>query len=251
MSEQEKKGLVPALRFPEFKNKGSWKGYLLDEVASFSKGKGIAKADVTVGGKLPCIRYGQLYTFYGETIEDVISHTNVPPEKLVLSQSNDVIIPASGETQLDIATASCVKKSGIALGGDLNIIRTKNDGVFLSYYLNSAKKKSIAQMAQGISVIHLYPNQLKSLEVALPNIKEQQKIADCLTSINETLTAQKQKLEVFKAHKKALMQQLFPAEGEVSPKLRFAAFQGENEWNKGCIDDLATLILSFGVQRQQ
>src|SRR5690606_9385529 len=114
---------VPNYRFPEFKNDGEWEEKNLGKVAEFSKGKGISKSDVVENGTLPCIRYGQLYTHYKETINDVISYTNVPTKDLILSQANDVIIPSSGETQEDIATASCVMKDGIALGGDLNIIR--------------------------------------------------------------------------------------------------------------------------------
>lgn len=223
---------MPELRFPEFQDSENWKGCLLGEVASFSKGKGISKSDVTPDGKLPCIRYGQLYTHYKETIKEVISYTNLPLEELVLSKPNDVIIPASGETQLDIATASCIKKSGVALGGDLNIIRSKHDGVFLAYYLNSAKKNSIAQMAQGIAVVHLYANQLKNLEINLPEINEQQKIADCLSSLDELISAHTQKFDTLKAHKKGLMQQLFPAEGETIPKLRFPEFQKKLPWEK-------------------
>ena len=84
-----------------------------------------------------------------------------------------MIIPASGETQIDIATASCVLKSGVALGGDLNIIKTKNNGVFLSYYLNSKKKLEIAKLSQGISVVHLYSSQLALLNLKLPEFEEQ------------------------------------------------------------------------------
>lgn len=132
MTETNEKGLVPELRFPEFGN-GMWDEFILDDIATFSKGKGISKIDIADNGKNPCIRYGELYTHYSETIEDIFSSTNLPAKELVLSNMNDVIIPASGETQEDIATASCVKKAGIALGGDLNIIRSNNDGVFLSY----------------------------------------------------------------------------------------------------------------------
>lgn len=201
---------VPKLRFKEFENDGNWVEKILDEVAKFSKGKGISKADVVENGTLPCIRYGELYTHYKETISDIISFTNVPAEDLVLSKENDVIIPSSGETQEDIATASCVMKEGIALGGDLNIIRTKLNGVFLSYYLNNAKKREIAQMAQGISVVHLYSSQLKSLKIQIPSKLEQQKIASSLSTLDELITAQAKKIEQLKQHKKGLMQGLFP-----------------------------------------
>ncbi|MDX2247917.1 MAG: restriction endonuclease subunit S [Bacteroidia bacterium] len=203
---------VPRVRFGEFE--GEWEEKPLEKVATFLKGKGISKSDINSNGVLPCIRYGELYTYYNETIGTVKSYTNLPKDDLVLSQANDVIIPASGETKEDIATASCVTKSGIALGGDLNIIRTKINGIFLSYYLNNAKKKEIAQLAQGISVVHLYPGQLQKLKINTPKENEQQKIADCLTSLDDLIRAQSQKLETLKTHKKGLMQQLFPNPNE-------------------------------------
>lgn len=201
---------MPKYRFPEFKKDGVWTEKLLDDVATILKGKGISKADIVEDGELPCIRYGELYTHYNETISRVKSYTNSKPEDLVLSKANDVIIPASGETQIDIATASCVLESGIALGGDLNIIRSKINGVFLSYYLNNAKKNDIAQMAQGIAVVHLYPNQLKTLQLQVPNPKEQLKIASCLSSLDEIIATQAEKIKQLKQHKKGLMQGLFP-----------------------------------------
>ncbi|MBK8805770.1 MAG: restriction endonuclease subunit S [Bacteroidales bacterium] len=202
---------IPKYRFKEFENDGEWMEKKLGEVANFQKGKGISKADIVENGNLPCIRYGELYTHYKETIDTIKSFTNLSADELVLSEANDVIIPASGETQIDIATASCVLKRGIALGGDLNIIRTEIDGVFLAYYLNSAKKTDIAQLAQGISVVHLYPSQLQTLSISFPqNPQEQQKIATCLSSLDALITAQKEKIEQLKLHKKGLMQGLFP-----------------------------------------
>ncbi|MDY0077742.1 MAG: restriction endonuclease subunit S [Bacteroidales bacterium] len=201
---------VPKVRFPEFEDDGEWVEDILDNLAAFSKGKGISKSDIVENGKIPCIRYGELYTQYNETIGDVISYTNLDPNDLVLSDANDVIIPASGETQIDIATASCVLKPGIALGGDLNIIKTEINGVFLAYYLNSAKKKDISQVAQGISVVHLYSSQLKTLTVNIPSPQEQKKIASCLSAVDELITAQQEKIEQLQQHKKGLMQGLFP-----------------------------------------
>jgi type I restriction enzyme S subunit len=201
---------VPKYRFPEFKKDEIWAEKSLDEAATILKGKGISKADIVEDGDLPCIRYGELYTHYNETISTVKSYTNSNPEDLVLSKANDVIIPASGETQIDIATASCVLESGIALGGDLNIIRSKINGVFLSYYLNNAKKHDIAQMAQGIAVVHLYPNQLKTLQLQIPSPMEQVKIASCLSTLDSLIKIQAEKIEQLKLHKKGLMQGLFP-----------------------------------------
>ncbi|MNT46098.1 Type I restriction modification DNA specificity domain protein [compost metagenome] len=142
-------------------------------------------------------------------IQDVFSKTNFDINKAVVSQANDVIIPASGETQIDIATASCVMKSGVILGGDLNIIRTCNNGIFLSYYLNNAKKLDIANLAQGISVVHLYSSQLALLELNLPCILEQQKIANFLSSIDAKIESVNQQIAQTQMFKKGLLQQMF------------------------------------------
>jgi type I restriction enzyme, S subunit len=176
---------VPQLRFPEFS--GEWIEHKLGYIARFSKGKGISKADIIDDGSFECIRYGELYTRYSETIQDVHSKTNLDTKDLVLSEYNDVIIPASGESQIDIATASCVLKDDVALSGDINIIKTPENGVFLAYYLNNAKKIDIARLAQGISVVHLYSSQLKTLGLLLPIQEEQQKIASFLTTVDSKI----------------------------------------------------------------
>ena len=164
---------------------------------------------MSADGNLECIRYGELYTHYGETIVDIVSRTNVPESALVLSQHNDVIMPASGETNLDIAKASCVLKEGVALGGDLNIIRSELNGVFLSYYLNSKKKHDIARLAQGVSVVHLYPSQLKTLNLDVPSLAEQEKIASFLTAVDRKITLVDMHLKETRIYKKGLLQQMF------------------------------------------
>lgn len=214
--EQYKKGLMQKIFSQEMRFKDEqgndfpdWEEKRLWDVATFSKGKGISKDDISENGSLECIRYGQLYTDYAETIRDIKSRTNIPIRDTVLSEPNDIIIPASGETQIDIATASCVLKGGVALGGDLNIIRTEHDGVFISYYLNNNKKYEIARLAQGISVVHLYAAQLKLLQLNLPSILEQRKISSFLSSIDKKIDLISTELTHAKTFKKGLLQQMF------------------------------------------
>ncbi len=251
MKQAIKRELMPKLRFPEFRDAGEWADKTLDEIADLYKGKGISKADIDVQGKVPCIRYGELYTIYSEVIETVFSKTSNPPSDLFFSRKNDVIIPASGETKIDIAKASCVMHDNVALGGDLNVIRSSHNGVFLSYYLNGPKKVDIAKMAQGDTVVHLYPSQLQLLEIGLPIADEQKKIADCLSSIDELITAQTQKLATLKTHKKAMMQQLFPAEGEILPKLRFPEFCDAGEWERMKLGEAATFYNGKAYKQEE
>ncbi|MFN4365995.1 restriction endonuclease subunit S [Chryseobacterium hispalense] len=210
--------MIPKLRFPGFEKE--WKSKKLGEIANFSKGKGISKSDIDENGKTECIRYGELYTFYEEVISEIKSKTNTDVSSLVLSEANDVIIPASGETQIDIATASCVLKSRVALGGDLNVIKTENNGVFLSYYLNSKKKLEIAKLSQGISVVHLYSSQLALLNLKLPQLEEQNKLADFLSLLNSRIQTQKKIIEQLETLMKASREKVF------SQKLRFKDEQG-------------------------
>ena len=138
---------VPNLRFLD--DTEAWNEHLLGEICTFLKGNGISKGDLSNTG-FPCILYGQLYTTYKkEIIKYVLSKTDTKLSKPILSVKNDVIIPGSGETPEDIATACCVLVDNVLYGGDLNIIRLyKHNGVFLSYQLNGKRKFDIAKIAQ-------------------------------------------------------------------------------------------------------
>ena len=188
---------------------GEWEETTLEKIGTFLKGKGISKADIVCDGQIPCVRYGELYTHYGEVISKVISATNIDVNNLVLSKANDILIPASGETQIDIATASCILDDGIALSGDLNIFRTKENGIFLSYLIRSKLKMKIAQLAQGNSVVHLYATQLKGVELNLPCLEEQTQIANFLSAIDQKIEVVSKQIEQAKQWKKGLLQQMF------------------------------------------
>ncbi|GAB6979100.1 restriction endonuclease subunit S [Phocaeicola sartorii] len=180
---------VPNLRFPEFT--GEWKVERLDEIATLSKGIGISKEQVSNDGEL-CILYGELYTKYkSEIIKEISSRTNIDNSKLKRSKANDVIIPCSGETAVDIATARCVPFDNILLGGDLNIISLyQYDGAFMSYQLNGKRKYDIAKVAQGVSVVHLYGEHLKAISTYNPCLQEQQKIAKLLSLLDDRIATQ-------------------------------------------------------------
>lgn len=160
------------------------------------KGTGISKDQLSDDGE-PCILYGELYTKYkSETIREVISKTNINNTKLVKSKANDVIIPCSGETAEDIATARCVLNGNILLGGDLNIIRLHGyDGAFMSYQLNGRRKYDIAKVAQGVSVVHLYGEHLKGVKTINPCLEEQKKITKLLSLLDERIATQNKIIE--------------------------------------------------------
>ena len=185
---------VPHLRFPEFTEE--WEETTLGKISEITKGSGISKDQLSEQGS-PCILYGELYTKYkSEIIDEVYSRTELDSSSLVKSKANDVIIPCSGETAIDISTARCVPFNNILLGGDLNIIRLKHDdGGFFAYQLNGARKKDIARVAQGVSVVHLYGENLKHIRVYHPAIEEQKKITRLLSLIDERIATQNKIIE--------------------------------------------------------
>jgi len=182
------------LRFPEFTEE--WKEERLSKIAELSKGVGISKEQLSEDGE-PCILYGELYTKYkSEIIHKVISKTNIESSNLKRSKRNDVIIPCSGETAIDIAVARCVPFDNILLGGDLNIIRLhKDDGAFMAYQLNGKRKIDIAKLAQGVSVVHLYGENIKAIKTYNPCLQEQQKIVKLLSMLDERIEVQNKIIE--------------------------------------------------------
>ena len=208
INNEHKKVYVPNLRFKEFQ--GEWEEERLADIADLYKGTGISKDQLSDDGE-PCILYGELYTKYkSETIREVISKTNIDNTKLVRSKANDVIIPCSGETAEDIATARCVLNGNILLGGDLNIIRLHGyDGAFMSYQLNGRRKYDIAKVAQGVSVVHLYGEHLKGVKTINPCLKEQKKIASLLALLDERISTQNKIIEDLKKLKSAIIENVF------------------------------------------
>lgn len=131
------------------------------------------------------------------------------PRDLFLSDAGDVIIPASGEDRLDMARACCVTMPGVALGGDINVLRSPLRGDFLAYYLNNARKKDIAMLGQGNSVVHLYPVHLRTLHIEIPHPKEQAKIADALSALDAKIDAVTDQITHMETFKKGLLQKMF------------------------------------------
>jgi type I restriction enzyme S subunit len=224
--------LVPNLRFPEFRKAEGWHPKPLGNVATFFKGKGLPKSALSADGKNPCIHYGELFTEYQEVIRSVRSRTNLA-ENVFLSVANDVLMPTSDVTPSGLAKASCLNFANVILGGDILVIRTKRESVngeFLARYIRHLESK-VLQLVSGSTVFHLYANSMEKLVLSFPKQPaEQQKIAECLSSLDELIAAQARKLDALKTHKKGLMQQLFPREGETQPRLRFPEFQNAGEW---------------------
>ena len=167
----------------------SWEQRKLGEMVQFSKGTGYSKGDLKESGT-PIILYGRLYTKYETVIADVDTFTDEKTGS-VYSRGGEVIVPASGETAEDISIASVVEKSGVLLGGDLNIITppAELDSAFLAISISNGKPHSdMAKMAQGKSVVHLHNTDLEKIDLTYPSHDEQMRISSFFRGVDNLIT---------------------------------------------------------------
>lgn len=120
----------------------------------------------------------------------------VPRNVAVYSQGNEVIVPASGETAEDIARASAVEKSGVLLGGDLNILRPFDfiNPLFLALAIsNGEPQKELAKKAQGKSVVHIHNTDIQEVTIAYPSKTEQDRIVSVFRQLDNLITLHQRK----------------------------------------------------------
>lgn len=222
-----------------------WQSTFIDDICYVMKGQGLAKKDIDSSGKNKCVLYGELFTTYDEVIDNVRSRTN--SDTGIPSVSGDILIPGSTTTVAkDLAIASALNEDGVLLGGDINILRKKGktfDSNFLAYYLTHYKNNEIGKLGQGTTIVHLYGNNLKNLEVIIPkSIKEQQKIAEILGVVDEDIAKTQEVIEATEKLKRGLMQQLF-TRGIGHKKFKETKIgQIPDEWQVVKISDIGEVV---------
>lgn len=167
----------------------TWEQRKLGDIAEFSKGSGYSKGDLIESGT-PIILYGRLYTKYETSISEVDTYVEAK-DGSVYSKGGEVIVPASGETAEDIARAATVDKSGVILGGDLNVVSPNEDinSAFLAISISHGNsQRELAKKAQGKSVVHIHNEEIKNLVVPFPAKAEQNKIVEYFSNIDDLIT---------------------------------------------------------------
>lgn len=167
----------------------SWEQRKVADVASFTKGSGYSKSDIRDKG-VPLILYGRLYTKYETVIREVDTYA-VPKDGSVYSRGGEVIVPASGETAEDISIASVVEKSGVLLGGDLNIVTPGDeiDSAFLALSISYGRThRDLSKLAQGKSVVHIHNSDIQSVDLRVPKLCEQEKIGNFFIMLDDLIT---------------------------------------------------------------
>ncbi|WP_343635229.1 restriction endonuclease subunit S [Fluviicola sp.] len=230
----------PKLRFPEFEkfNNSAYVRYSFSEIFKFSTGKNIKQKEASPEFETPCVRYGELYHMYNEVIRKVINRTNIDKSELHFSEGDEIILPSAGEDPLDIGSASALTVKNVAIGRTINILKPLKYGVYsqvyVAYYINHKLKKRIAALAKGVSISNVYNSDLKSLDVLLPPLPEQIKIATLLSTIDEKINLLKEKKTTLGDYKKGMIQKIF------SQEIRIKNENGEefDPWQELRLNDL-------------
>ena len=200
---------VPKIRFKGFEEE--WKKVKLGDIAKFTKGQGYSKSDLKETGQ-PIILYGRMYTKYQFVIDEVDTFANLK-DASILSEGDEIIMPASGETPEDIACASAVLAKDIILGGDLNIMHfdlTKISTPYIALVITYSKTHhDLSKCAQGKSVVHLHNGAISRATISLPSLAEQQAIASYFTSLDRQISLQSQRLKKLKQIKSACLDKMF------------------------------------------
>lgn len=209
---QIKRGAMQGLLTGKRRLPGSrlrWEHVSLSKVAKFFKGAGLSKAVLAADGRVPCIHYGQLFTDYGPVVRSIKSFSNGAAHAVV-SVANDVLMPTSDVTPTGLAKASCVLQDGVALGGDILVIRCdpqRVHGPFLSNLIRS-KPDRVLEFVTGSTVFHLYARDMSGYELNLPDMDEQRAIAQVLSDMDADITALESRLTKARALKQAMAQAL-------------------------------------------
>jgi type I restriction enzyme S subunit len=226
--------LTPKLRFLAFRNAEAW---MLQRLAPYLNDCSGRVPSDTLLPVYSSTREGlkrQDVYFDGRLLQNNSDYGLVPPGCFVYRHMSD-----DGSFKFNINDTG----GDIAVSKEYPVFKTNNlNARFLLEKLNEGpdfKQFAFSQKAGGTRT-RLYFSRLREWQTFLPQLPEQQKIAECLDSSDALIAAQGRKVAALRAHKKGLMQQLFPQEGETQPRLRFSEFRDAEEWGSKTLTEVAT-----------
>lgn len=215
-----------------------WEVKTLSEVGSFSKGRGISRAESN-SGKLPAVRYGELYTDHNDYIKKFRSYISTDVAKgAKLIHKGDILFAASGETKEDIGkSVAFINDFDAYAGGDIIILSPQGnyDPIYLGFISNSKLVQSQkASRGQGDAVVHIVTSDLGTIQIPLPPLPEQRRIASALMKVDGLIANLDKLIAKKQAIKKGAMQEL------LTGKKRLPGFKGE--WKDSTIGDIAQIV---------
>lgn len=228
--------LVPDLRFPEFVNDVKWKEKLLGEIGEF------------IGGGTPDTNNkdfwnGEIPWFTPTEIKNgVVGNSLRTITNTGLINSSAKLLPVGTillTTRATIGDVAITQFESATNQGFQSLLVNEDESNFFWYYWLIQHKEELLKKSSGSTFPEIGKGEIKKIKCFSPCKEEQQKIASCLSSLDELITAQKEKLELLKNHKKGLMQNLFPQEGETVPKFRFLEFENDGDWKEKILNEVA------------
>ena len=234
--------IVPALRFPDFQSYEGWKLQPLSTYLTEHRLKSDGKSEVHSVSVSQGIVNQKQYLGRSFAAENTSHYKLVKPYDIVYTKS------PTGEYPYGIVKQN-LNKYNVIVSPLYGVFSPNN--LYIGYIIHSIFESPIRLNNYLISIIQkgakntiqISNDAFLSKDILLPSDKkEQQKIADCLSSIDSLIKATEDKIVLLKAHKKGLMQQLFPAEGETTPKLRFPEFQNSGEWDMLHLNQISSRI---------
>jgi len=246
---------IPRLRFPEFQNEGAWNESLFGDLFMFLPNNTLSRADLKEGA-------GNVYNVhYGDVLIKLNAYTDIQSEKLpaiknvadiskyqnARLQNGDIVIADTAEDETVGKCTEIVNTQETIVVSGLHTIpcrpRIKFAQAFLGYYMNSSSfHNRLRHIMQGVKVTSISKSALQNIYLTFPkSLEEQQKIASCLSSIDSYISSINEKIEQLKAHKKSLLQKLFPQNGKTVPEYRFPEFRQDGEWKRKNLKEIITV----------
>jgi type I restriction enzyme S subunit len=222
---KEQKTALPELRFPEFRDSEGWTQKIVSNVLNNqSSSLALNKLEFTEVG----------YPVYGADSDKIIGLISY------YTQNEDyisIVKDGSGVGRL------ALRQKQTSVLGTLNCLTsTEKRRYILSWLYYMMQTIDLTNYVKGSGIPHIYYADYKKHTIFIPTPREQTKIAECFSSLDDLISAVTDKIEVLKEHKKGLMQQLFPAEGKTTPTLRFPEFQNAPAWKPKSLGSIGEII---------
>lgn len=240
---------IPEIRFPEFMNDGEWRLDTIETVFDIRNGYTPSKANPLFweNGTIPWFRMEDIRKS-GHILSDAIQH--ITPKAV----KGSGLIPAYS---IIVATTATIGEHALTIVDSLanqrftfltkcKSFEKRIDMLYFHYFMFIIDEWCKRNTNAG-GLLSVNMDSFKRLVVPYPpTIAEQKRIAECFYSLDKVIESTRQKLEQLKAHKKGLMQKLFPAPGKSVPECRFKEFDNDGEWNSSTLKDIADVVQGYG-----
>ncbi len=257
---EKRTGCVPRLRFPEFRHDRPWSDTVFTKLYSFKRTNSLSRDKLNYNaGEIKNIHYGDIHTKFKplfRLVEEHVPYVNqdVPASEFddnTFCQEGDIVLANASENLDDVGKAiEVVSLDGErVVAGTHTILATRRGNLPIigfggQLFQSAAVRDGIKNEAQGSKIYGISAKRVSALSIPVPpSENEQRKIATCLSSLDDLITAQEDKLTALREHKKGLMQQLFPQPGETVPRLRFPEFRDAGEWERVALGQAAIVTM--------